>query len=290
MFGLIVLGSVVRTTGSGLACPDWPLCHGRLIPPLQFNIMLEWWHRLIALLVSLLMAATAAWIYARGAVRARLGGLVTLALGLLAAQILLGALTVWKLLDPSVVGGHLAVALLLFSTMVTITLVAGREARGEAGEAPEGPRPAGLLPLFAAVTIATYLQAVLGGIVSTHHASLACPDWPTCHGAWFPPLEGLVGIQMLHRYGAYALVALMLVAATRARAAADPAVQRGGLTVLRLTLLQVVFGVANVFLEIPVWMSALHLATATGILALALALTFRVASSRAVNEQPVPAR
>lgn len=290
MFGLIVLGSVVRTTGSGLACPDWPLCHGRLIPPLQFNIMLEWWHRLVALLVSLLMAATAAWIYARGAVRARLGGLVTLALGLLAAQILLGALTVWKLLDPSVVGGHLAVALLLFSTMVTITLVAGREARGEAGEAPEGPRPAGLLPLFAAVTIATYLQAVLGGIVSTHHASLACPDWPTCHGAWFPPLEGLVGIQMLHRYGAYALVALMLVAATRARAAADPAVQRGGLTVLRLTLLQVVFGVANVFLEIPVWMSALHLATATGILALALALTFRVASSRAVNEQPVPAR
>lgn len=290
MFGLIVLGSVVRTTGSGLACPDWPLCHGRLIPPLQFNIMLEWWHRLVALLVSLLMAATAAWIYARGAVRARLGGLVTLALGLLAAQILLGALTVWKLLDPSVVGGHLAVALLLFSTMVTITLVAGREARGEAGEAPEGPRPAGLLPLFAAVTIATYLQAVLGGIVSTHHASLACPDWPTCHGAWFPPLEGLVGIQMLHRYGAYALVALMLVAATRARAAADPAIQRGGLTVLRLTLLQVVFGVANVFLEIPVWMSALHLATATGILALALALTFRVASSRAVNEQPVPAR
>jgi len=116
MFGLIVLGSVVRTTGSGLACPDWPLCHGQLIPPLQFNIMLEWVHRLVALLVSVLLASTAAWVYARGAVRARLGGLVTIALGLLAAQVLLGALTVWKLLDPGVVGGHLAVGLLLFST------------------------------------------------------------------------------------------------------------------------------------------------------------------------------
>jgi cytochrome c oxidase assembly protein subunit 15 len=288
MFGLIVLGSVVRTTGSGLACPDWPLCHGRIIPPLQFNVMIEWVHRLVALLVSVLLAATSAWVFARGAVRARLGGLVALALGLLAAQILLGALTVWKLLDPGVVGGHLAVALLLFSTMVTITLVAGREANP--GNDSALRRPAGLLPLFTAVTIATYLQAVLGGIVSTHHASLACPDWPTCNGAWFPPMDGLVGLQMLHRWGAYTLVALMLAAATRARASADPAIQRGGLTVLRLTLLQVVFGVANVFLAIPVWMSALHLATATAILAFALTLTFRAASSRAVHEQPVPAR
>lgn len=288
MFGLIVLGSVVRTTGSGLACPDWPLCHGRLIPPFQFNVMLEWLHRLVALLVSVLLAATAAWTWARPATRARLGALAGLGLGLLAAQVLLGALTVWKLLDPAVVGGHLAVALLLFSTMVTITLVAGREANPAA--APSAPPPAGLLPMFAAVTIATYLQAVLGGIVSTHHASLACPDWPTCNGAWFPPLDGLVGLQMAHRYGAYLLVALMLVAATRARAAADPAIHHGGLAVLRLTLLQVVFGVANVFLSIPVWMSALHLATATAILAFSLTLTFRAASSRAADRQPVPAR
>ena len=52
-FGLIVLGAVVRSTGSGLACPDWPLCHGRLIPPLQTQVLLEWSHRFVALLVSL---------------------------------------------------------------------------------------------------------------------------------------------------------------------------------------------------------------------------------------------
>src|SRR5439155_9038716 len=57
MFGLIVIGSIVRTTGSGLACPDWPLCQGQIVPPFQFNVLIEWFHRLVALLVSLLLFA-----------------------------------------------------------------------------------------------------------------------------------------------------------------------------------------------------------------------------------------
>src|SRR5687768_13588823 len=127
MFGLIVLGSIVRTTGSGLACPDWPLCHGRLIPPFEFHVLIEWFHRLAALLVSLLLASTVAWTLFHGPLRARLGGLAMLSLALLAAQILLGALTVWKLLDPAVVGGHLGVALLLFANLLALTLAAQSE-------------------------------------------------------------------------------------------------------------------------------------------------------------------
>lgn len=243
MFALIVIGSVVRTTGSGLACPDWPLCHGRLIPPLQFNIFIEWFHRLIALLVSLLLFATVAWSLARRALRARLGGLALLATGLLLVQVLLGALTVWKLLHPSVVSSHLAVALLLFASMLALTLVARAEA----------------------------------GLVSTNHAGLACPDWPTCHGAWFPPLEGLVGLQVLHRWGAYLLVAAMIVVAVRARTAPDPALRAGGPLALGLTLAQVAVGVTNVFLAVPVWLSAVHLALATALLATLVTLTFRAA-------------
>src|SRR2546428_7847457 len=55
MYGLIVLGSVVRTTGSGLACPDWPLCEGRIIPRLELPVMVEWLHRTPALGVSILV-------------------------------------------------------------------------------------------------------------------------------------------------------------------------------------------------------------------------------------------
>src|SRR4030095_4194205 len=93
------------------------------------------------------------------------------------------------------VGGHLAVALLLFSAMLTLTLAARAESEVAAGGPAETlpPRPAGLLPLAAFATVATFGQAVLGGLVSTHHAGLACPDWPTCQGEWLPPLEGAGG-------------------------------------------------------------------------------------------------
>ncbi|HET9328839.1 MAG TPA: COX15/CtaA family protein [Candidatus Eisenbacteria bacterium] len=275
MYALIVLGSIVRTTGSGLACPDWPLCQGRLFPPLEMNAMIEWFHRLAALLVSLLLAATTAWIAFHRELRARLGALAGTAMLLLCAQILLGALTVWKLLDPAIVGGHLAVALLLFSSVVMLTLVAGREA--SEATMPE-PRPVGLFPALGLASLLIYGQAVIGGMVSASGASLACPDWPTCAGEWLPPMHGLVGIHMAHRLGAYMLTAYLVVVAWMARRSGDPLVASVGPVLLGLTLGQVVLGVLNIWVGIQVWLSALHLANATGMLAVAIATTFRVAS------------
>ena len=275
MFALIVVGSIVRTTGSGLACPDWPLCHGRLIPPLQFNILIEWFHRLLALVVGIGLLATAAWTWARPATRARLGGLAVTSISLFLAQALLGALTVWKLLDPNVVSGHLAVGLLLFATLLKLGLSA-RLATREATTSPA--RPAGLLPLFAVATAAIWAQAVLGGMVSTNHASLACPDWPTCNGRWLPEFSGLVGLQMAHRFGAYLLIALLGWVAVRSGAAADVTTRNLGRVLFLLVLAQGAIGVANVLLGIPVWVSALHLGNAALMLALSLVGAFRLAA------------
>ncbi|MEO5616376.1 MAG: COX15/CtaA family protein [Candidatus Eisenbacteria bacterium] len=274
MFVLIVIGSVVRTTGSGLACPDWPLCNGQWIPPMQFNVMIEWLHRLVALLVSLLLVATVAWIFAHREVRARLGGLVGLAVLLLFTQVVLGALTVWKLLDPGIVSAHLGVALMLFAVLLTIAL----SARARAEESPAPPAERGLAGLFGLATFLTFVQALLGGAVSTSGAGLACPDWPTCNGAWFPPLEGGVGLQMIHRWGAYALLAVMLLALARSRASADPVIRSGGAMLFALTLTQAMFGILNVLMGLPVWMSAVHLGTAAAMLAMGVALTFLAAT------------
>ena len=283
-FALIVIGSVVRTTGSGLACPDWPLCQGRLIPPLQFNVMIEWSHRMVALFVSLSILSLFGLTVSRVALRERLAWLALLALALLGLQVMLGALTVWKLLDPSVVSGHLGAALLLFATLLAYAFTARRAATGE-GAAPVPARPGGLLPIFAGATALTYAQALLGGMVSTHHAGLACPDWPGCSGQWFPPLEGLVGLQMTHRYGAYLLTAVVLVAAAAARSAPDGRVRAAGPLALALVVGQVILGVCNVYLRTPVWLSASHLATATALLAVLLTTTLRVAAlPRAVSE------
>src|SRR5437879_10552588 len=58
-FVLIILGGLVRATGAGLACPDWPLCHGRLIPPLDPLVLVEWSHRFVASIVGILTVAVA---------------------------------------------------------------------------------------------------------------------------------------------------------------------------------------------------------------------------------------
>jgi cytochrome c oxidase assembly protein subunit 15 len=289
MYALIVLGSIVRTTGSGLACPDWPLCQGRLFPPLEMNALIEWFHRLVALLVSVLLAATVGWVTFHRELRARLGALAGAALLLLFVQILLGALTVWKLLDPAIVGGHLATALLLFSSMIMLTLVANREAHSGASFAE--PRPPGLFPALGLASMLIYAQAVLGGIVSASGASLACPDWPTCAGEWLPTMQGLVGIQMAHRFGAYLLTAYLLVVVWLARRSRDPVVSSVGPILLGLALGQAGIGVLNLWLGIQVWLSALHLANAAGMLAVAIASTFRVASMlrRPVELTAVPA-
>ena len=298
MFGLIVVGSVVRTTGAGLACPDWPLCEGRLLPRFESHVLTEWFHRLLALLVSLMVFATVGWVLVQRRLRPRLGGLAALAVGLLLAQVLLGALTVWKLLSPAVVSSHLGVALLLFSTLLTLTLVAqsGEQAGEDTGAVPADSstptlvaRSGGLLATFGLATAIAYLQCLLGGLVSSNRAGLACPDWPTCNGEWFPPLKGLVGLQMMHRWGAYLLTLVTMVVAARARTAPDPGVRAGGGMAAVLTLVQVALGVAAVMLGTPPWVSALHLANAAAILAMLITITCRTALQPAASTRFTPA-
>jgi cytochrome c oxidase assembly protein subunit 15 len=284
MFCLMVIGSVVRSTGSGLACPDWPLCGGRLVPPFESHVLIEWFHRLVALLVSLLLVATLAWVALHGALRARLGGLALVSLILLVTQILLGALTVWKLLSPVIVCGHLGAALLLFCTLLTLTLAARAEATPPLP--PPASRSGSLVAGLAA--FAAFGQCLLGGWVSANHAGLACPDWPGCNGVLFPPLQGLAGLQMIHRYGAYAVVALVIVAAIRTRPASDPRVRSRARVAVLLVLLQLALGIANVFLGTPPWLSALHLGTAIAIVGVLLTVALRLAPSPAFAGRLVP--
>jgi len=91
-------------------------------------------------------------------------------------------------------------------------------------------------------------------------------------------MDGLKGLHMAHRWGAYLLTAYLVVVALRARRVADPIVSGVGPVLLALTLGQVVLGVLNVLVGIQVWLSAFHLANAAGMLAVAIATTFRVAS------------
>jgi len=258
-FGLIVLGALVRAHGAGLACPDWPLCFGELIPRLDLEIAFEWTHRVVAGSVALAFAALAALALRRPATR-RVARLLALAAALLAVQVLLGAFTVWKLLAPWTVTAHLITGNAFAATLLLAAL-ALRERTAPGPRAPVRPAARAATALAAALLA---LQMVLGGLVSSRYAGLACPEWPACAaGIWLPTWEGPVGLHLLHRLDGYALVAALGALAWAARA--DAPLRNLARLALGLGLAQIAAGVANVLLRLPVEVTGLHSALAAGL-------------------------
>jgi len=276
-YGLIVLGALVRAHGAGLACPDWPLCFGEVIPRFDLKVAFEWGHRVVAGTVALVFAGLAVGVLRDPRWRARAGGIVAVAAGLLALQILLGALTVWKLLASWTVTSHL----LTGNAFAASLLLA---ARSLAAAPPSEPRPS--TAAHAAVAVATLVllvQMLLGGLVSSNYAGVVCPEWPACRdGVWFPGFDGALAYHLLHRLGAYTLLAALAVAAFAARGSR---IASATALALGLGVVQVGVGVANVLLRIPIELTGLHSALAA---ALVLTLTW-ILHAAWQREQPAGA-
>jgi heme A synthase len=210
-FALIVLGSVVRITGSGMGCgDDWPLCNGRLIPALDDpQTVLEWSHRMVALALSVLVAATAVVAFRSRAMPGGSGANGTLrpsmaALALLALQVDLGAVTVALELPPASVILHLAVAMAL----VAVLLVTGlRAAEGILIE-PSSMRRGSII----GATVLAGAVVLFGGLTANMGAGPSCQGFPLCNGQIWPASGGggLPHIHWTHRLVAYALLLHML--------------------------------------------------------------------------------
>src|SRR2546422_8359351 len=138
---LIVIGAVVRSTGSGGACPDWPTCNGQLIPQLTGKVLIEYTHRLFTLVVTAFMVLTTLIVWMRS--RSNRGVLAFSSASFLAliVQIILGMVTVNSDLDPPVVTAHLAVATAVFGlVLVNAVLVRNLELEAVQLESRNGRR------------------------------------------------------------------------------------------------------------------------------------------------------
>lgn len=126
---LIVIGGYVASSGSGLACPDWPTCHGKWVPTLTGPVLIEYTHRLFALVVSVFVTATLLVAWFRYYEEKNILILSSATFALLMAQILLGMVTVTSELDAAITASHLGLALGVFaSVLVNALLVRSRRA------------------------------------------------------------------------------------------------------------------------------------------------------------------
>ncbi|HEY3118103.1 MAG TPA: COX15/CtaA family protein [Chloroflexota bacterium] len=239
-FLLIVLGGFVRASGSGLGCPDWPLCHGQVFPSADLAATIEYSHRILAGITTILVLITAA----QALIRARSGAARWLGIAapiVLAGQIALGAISVLFELPPFVVLAHLGVALLLLGVLILLASLAP-VGETELDAASADARPVARLALGAALSI--YLLALTGAYVQATGASGVCPGWPTCDTGGGLGSGALAGIHMLHR-----IVALLVaghVVATVARAwrvgLELPSLRKWGTALGAVLILQIAIG------------------------------------------------
>jgi heme A synthase len=261
---LVVMGGVVRVSGSGLGCgakDQWPLCRGGLLPPLDQTALIEFTHRWLAVIAAVLLFTLAGWVWLRyRAVRPLAVGAVVVVL-LYVLQIVLGAITVFFNLPNGVIMIHLANALLLLGALVTIAVFTC-----VAGSARARP-PQATVRLASVAVGATYLLALSGALVVDQGAGTACAGWPLCGNGFQLTSGQYADINLLHRLVAGVVVLLLGYSMMRMRRArvGDRALRLATLTVTLLIVAQVAAGAVLVDTHLPAAVRGIHLALASGL-------------------------
>ena len=262
VYALIVLGALVRTTDSGLSCPDWPTCYGHWVPlPSDVaavpnigytygQVMLEWVHRLIAgFFVGPLVLALAVMSFLRRRERPDLAVTGAVLLVLLLVQGALGGLTVLDRNSPWSVAIHLGNALLVLTATLRLFVGASGWTSGEAARA--------LLPPAAAAWGLALLAMMSAAMTAKSGASLACATWPSCNGALIPDLgDYWIRIHFTHRVLAALTALTLLYLFWRSRAVQD-SVRKLVALAAGLVVLQVGLGALVILLEVPIWKAVL---------------------------------
>jgi heme A synthase len=287
-FVLIIVGGVVRVSDSGLGCGPagsgfhgWPFCNGDVVPGVDLNSIVEYTHRVLAIVVGFMLLAifVMAWRRHREYLLPATGLLV-----LVIAQGALGGATVEENLEEAYVAAHLCLAMFLLGGLLYLY-----RAVSGASVTDGGPR---LRALAAVASVAVLCTIVAGGYMAgtqnygradyqlgdgAHHA--CGKEFPTCNGEFMPFGKAeLVDIHLTHRafmYLASALVITLVVVALRRGVLTRYAWALAGLLVV-----QILVGALNVWLDEYELLILLHLALGTLLWATTLGMTLQLAPAR----------
>lgn len=307
---VVLLGAYTRLTHAGLGCPDWPGCYGFLAVPMSehkqalaaerfpeaplevrkgWNEMI---HRYFAGALGLTILGLAVQALRRRHEPGQPLKLPLLLLAVVITQAIFGMWTVTLQLWPQVVTTHLLGG---FTTLSLLFLLCLRLS----GRLPplSVPAPAGLRR-FAGLAMALVIaQITLGGWVSSNYAAVACTDFPTCHGQWWPQMdfarafdlshhdigpnylggllygEARTAIHVTHRLGALVVTLVLLALAWRLLRQGF-----GALAVLLLAALftQVALGIGNVLLNLPLALAVAHNGGGAALLLVLVLVNYRL--------------
>ena len=324
-FDLVLFGAFTRLSDSGLGCPDWPGCFGKVSPlgasaeialaqaqmpsgPVTHTkAWIEMAHRYFAVGLGALILAlcVAAW---RQALRDREARLpspwwASLSLVWVCMQGAFGALTVSMRLFPLIVALH------LMGGMILLALLCAQSLRYQFWSARAEPIVVAPRMRLALLICAALLavQIFLGAWVSANYAVLACPDFPACQSSWWPPMDFEQGFALWRELGmdqtgqpitfaaltaihyvhrAAALLLFCALLGLAAMLAQVPVCRKAAYGLAALTLAQVLTGIANVVFDWPLLAALLHTG---GAAALVVTMAWVASSTRSAASAPVAA-
>lgn len=275
---LVLAGSLVTSTGSGLAVPDWPTTYGWnmfTFPPSMWvgGIFYEHGHRLIASTVGFLTIILAVWLW-RSDPRPWMPRLGFVALAVVIVQGLLGGITVLFFLPTAISTAHAGLAEIFFCLTVAIALFTSPGwIRGDGRTDDE------VLRRMATTTTALiYVQIVVGAAMRHSGAGLAIPDFPLMFGGLLPDRwSAAIAVHFAHRVGA--LIVATGVLATSAHVfyhhRGNPALTRPAALLTALVVVQITLGAFVVLSGREVWTNSLHVVCGALVLTTSLMLTLR---------------
>ncbi|MGQ0813833.1 MAG: COX15/CtaA family protein, partial [Gemmatimonadota bacterium] len=271
-YALIVFGGIVRITESGMGCgDDWPKCNGSWMPPMTIETLIEYTHRLLGVSIGLVLIGVFVYalLHRREPGFGGKGGLLRYAgavLLLVVVQGLLGAVTVWLEIPPSVVVVHFTTALIIMAILLAATV------RGHALMSSNSTSVAATIArpdARAAITalVLGFMVVVFGAMVANHTgAPQACQGFPLCNGSALPRGGWQVHMHWTHRllaFGTFFYVLHQAHRAFRRRSAASIRVSAAAAAIAITLQLAVAAGL--VLMHLPRELQALHLAVGAAV-------------------------
>ena len=251
---LVEMGFVVTFTNSGQGCGgSWPLCNGQFIPDIAFHPLIEFSHRALAAIITVLVVGLAIWVWRRRQVAIE-RWLAAVAVLFIVVQAAIGAADVIAPESAPVLALHFGFALIALGATSLLAIALSRRT------VPEGGLPLGQRWLSVVLFFYLYLAVYLGAFVAHQNAGIACLTWPLCTVTPSASTLPLVQLDEVHRsvaIGLFVLVVVMVLLARRSRLS-RPDTYRAAHVALGMVVLQILSGVLLILSHIATWAILIH--------------------------------